>query len=79
MSINNITGDKIATRNVTTEYRDNYDAIFRRKLISKGHTKTHVILDEPPFVVNNNQPLPILTNDPTTITNPLTIKDVVEE
>lgn len=31
MSINDITGDKIATKSVTEAYRDNYDRIFRKK------------------------------------------------
>lgn len=31
MSTNDITGDKIATKKVTDAYRDNFDAIFRKK------------------------------------------------
>lgn len=31
MSINDITGDKIATKTVTETYRSNYDAIFGKK------------------------------------------------
>jgi hypothetical protein len=40
MSTNNITGDKIATRIISEEYRDNYDAIFKKKLVRSIPTLT---------------------------------------
>lgn len=43
MSINEITGDKIQTKVSTQSYRDNYDAIFRKKV----ETSLEVLVDQP--------------------------------
>jgi hypothetical protein len=57
MSINDITGDAIATRVVTDAYRNNYDSIFGKKKPGRGETECLVIVDDSPFIEteHNNQ------------------------
>lgn len=40
MSINDITGDALKTRVTTDKYRDNFDAIFRKKPVQSTPTES---------------------------------------
>lgn len=40
MAFNDITGDALKTRVTTDKYRDNFDAIFRRKPVQSEQTES---------------------------------------
>lgn len=45
---NDITGDAIATKAASDAYRDNYDAIFRKKAVPKAEVTVEVIPEKTP-------------------------------
>ena len=44
---NDITGDLIATRQITDSYRDNFDKIFRKKKDEPTNTESTAVQESP--------------------------------
>lgn len=46
MITNDVTGDRLVTKPVTEDYRDNYDRIFSKNKVCRKDIKHNKILDE---------------------------------
>lgn len=51
---NDITGDTIATRQITDSYRDNFDRIFRKKKDEPAATTDDPVRDTEPTEANKD-------------------------